>query len=93
MMGGTEALNLTIEEREAKSFFHSLGTWTDHNGKSWEVLAGLTREESEWLLNYDRAFPYPDPNDRHSPQHRQRRKALRERHELARLQNIGRSSR
>jgi hypothetical protein len=77
-------LKLTDDERAAKRSFQALSLDAEGN----EIYVGLSREESEWMLDYERKYA-PGTGRRPEPQEKRRHIALNEKHELARLRAIG----
>lgn len=80
-------LPISDDEREAKAAFHALDLDRDGN----EILVGLSREESEWLLCYNRDYSGP-PRVRATKEDRAKAKAIREKHNVARLLALGRKT-
>jgi hypothetical protein len=77
-------LKLTDDERSAKRSFQALSVDDEGN----EVYVGLSREESEWMLDYERKYA---PGRTRSPERDEKKRhiELHEKHELARLRAIG----
>jgi hypothetical protein len=74
-------LNLSDDERSAKRLMSVLST--DCQGK--EILCGLTREESEWMIEYLHRYPIPLRARAPSANDRKTYVALHEKHNVARL--------
>lgn len=68
-------LDISDDMRSAKNSMGDLGI--DDNG--YEIYVGLTREESEWMVAYDRMYSVTTRGNRH-PTHEEktRRSALNE---------------
>lgn len=80
-------LPISDSEREAKESMSALAV--DRDGD--EILIGLSREESEWLLRYNRDYAGP-PRVRASKEDKAKAKEIREKHNVARLLALGRKS-
>ena len=77
-------LKLTDDERAAKRSFQALSVDSEGN----EIYVGLNREESEWMLDYERE----NAPGRMRPPERDEKKRnieLYKKHEMARLRAIG----
>jgi hypothetical protein len=77
-------LKLTDDERSAKRSFQALSV--DEEGN--EVYVGLSREESKWMLDYERKYA---PGRTRSPKRDEKKRhiELHKKHESARLRAIG----
>jgi hypothetical protein len=73
-------LKLTDAERSARREFQTLSV--DDDG------IGLSREESEWMLDYERKYALGRSRS-HDRDERARRRELHEKHEQARLRAVG----
>ncbi|MEP7453865.1 hypothetical protein [Phyllobacterium sp. SB3] len=74
-------LNLSDEERSSKHLRAVLSV--DDQGR--EILYGLSRAQSEWMIDYQRLYPVPLRKQHPSTEERQIYVRLYEKHNLARL--------
>lgn len=79
-----QPLDMLDEERATMFASHAFAV--DAEGR--EILVGLSREESEWLVVDRRTWLEQRVRHRRSPADKRRSAALAERHEVARLKAV-----
>lgn len=79
-----KSLKLTDDERAAKRSFNALSIDEADN----EIYIGLSRDESEWMLNYERKYGHPARATSPTRDEKRHHIELFKKHDKARLQAI-----